>query len=92
MTYRLDSDIIYTNSAKLIPNKNYLGGFDSKRNYLEAKNKTAIVLISNCQQDRLRVVTKLKKYIDVDIRGDCVVFHVNHVTLIDIQLQLSLGF
>ena len=60
MTYRLDSDIMYTNSAKKIPNKKYLGGFDPKRNCLEAKNKTAIVLISNCQQDRLRVVTKLK--------------------------------
>ena len=71
MTYRLDSDIVYTNCAEITPNKKYLGGFDPKRNYLEGKNKTAIVLISNCQQDRLNVVRLLKKYIDVDIHGGC---------------------
>ena len=71
MTYRLDSDIVYTNCAEILPNKKYLGGFDPKRNYLEGKNKTAIALISNCQQDRLNVVRLLKKYIDVDIRGGC---------------------
>ena len=71
MTYRLDSDIIYTTGAEIIPNKKYLGGFDPKKNYLEGKKKTAIALISNCQQDRLSVVRKLKEYIDVDIRGLC---------------------
>ena len=71
MTYKLDSDIIFTNGADIIKGKKYLDGYDPMMNYLKGKNKTAIALISNCRKDRMKLVNKLKEFIDIDIFGKC---------------------
>ena len=70
MTYKLNSDIRYA-SGDIIPNVKFKGGFDPKKNYLQGRKKTAIALISNCVNHRLKLVRKLGKYIDVDIYGNC---------------------
>ena len=69
MTYKLDSDIIYSYS-RVLPGK-YLRGFDSKRNYLKRRTKTAFAIISNCFKPRLDYIHELKKYIDIDLYGKC---------------------
>ena len=46
MTYKLDSDIVYSYS-RVLPGKN-LRGFDAKRNYLKGRTQTAFAIISNC--------------------------------------------
>ena len=49
MTYKLNSDIIYP-YYDIIPNVKFKGGFDTKKNYLQGRNKTAVALISNCMK------------------------------------------
>ena len=71
MTYKLDSDIIYTNGADFVKGRKYLGGYDPAINYLKGKNKTVITLISNCREDRMKLIKTLKKFIDIDVFGKC---------------------
>lgn len=70
MSYKLDSDIRYA-FGKIIPGEKFQGGFDPKKNYLEGKQKTATILVSNCRKDRFNLLKSVKKYIDVDIYGNC---------------------
>ena len=51
MSYKLDSDIRYA-YGKVIPDAKFQGGYDPKKNYLEGKQKTAIILVGNCRKDR----------------------------------------
>ena len=69
MTYKLDSDIIYSYS-RVLPGK-YLHGFDAKRNYLKGRTQTAFAIISNCFKPRLEYIHELQKYIDIDLYGRC---------------------
>ena len=69
MTYKFSSDIRQS-YAYVVPGK-FKGGYDSNRNYLENRNKTAITFISNCVRPRLHAVMELKKHIDVDVYGKC---------------------
>ena len=69
MTYKFSSDI-RESYAYVVPGK-FKSGYDSNRNYLENRTKTAIVFISNCKRPRLRAVRELKNHIDVDIYGKC---------------------
>ena len=69
MTYKLDSDIIYSYS-RVLPGK-YLRGFDAKRNYLKGRTQTAFAIISNCFKPRLDYIHELRKYIDIDLYGRC---------------------
>ena len=69
MTYKLDSDIVHT-YAKVIPGE-YLDGFNSTKNYLEGKTRTAFAVISNCFKPRLDYIQELRKYIDIDLYGRC---------------------
>ena len=67
VTYKYGSDIRLAH-AKTIPHRKYGHGYDPKR---EGKSGTAIVLLSNCQSNRFKIVKTLQKYIDVDIYGRC---------------------
>ena len=69
MTYKLDSDII-CNYARVLPGK-YLDGFNSTKNYLTGRTKTAFAVISNCFKPRLDYIHELQKYIDIDLYGTC---------------------
>ena len=69
MTYKFSSDI-RESYFFIVPGK-FKNGYDSNKNYLENRTKTAIVFISNCIRPRLDAVRKLTKYIDVDIYGKC---------------------
>ena len=72
MTYKFSSDIRQS-YADIIPGK-FKGGYDSNKNYLENRTKTAIAFISNChgmRRYRMRLINNLKKHIDVDIYGRC---------------------
>ena len=69
MTYKFSSDIRQS-YAYVVPGK-FKGGYDSNRNYLENRTKTAITFISNCVRPRLYAVMELKKHIDVDVYGKC---------------------
>ena len=69
MTYKFSSDIRDSYSF-IVPGK-FKNGYDSNKNYLENRTKTAIVFISNCKRPRLHAVMELKKYIDVDVYGKC---------------------
>ena len=66
MSYKYGSDI-RLGFAKIIPNNKHQHGYDPKMNYSKGKSGTAIILLSNCQSNRLKIV----KYIDVDIYGRC---------------------
>ncbi len=69
MTYRLNSDIwLPYGQAKPGQHKS---GFDPKMNYLDGRKKSIITIISNCFSPRLSMVKALKKYIDIDIFGNC---------------------
>ena len=69
MTYKLESDIIYSYSRVL--SGKYLDGFNSTKNYLKGRTKTAFAVISNCFKSRLDYIHELKKYIDIDLYGKC---------------------
>ena len=69
MTYKFSSDIRQSYFF-IVPGK-FKNGYDSNKNYLENRTKTAIAFISNCKPQRLDAVRKLKKYIDVDVYGKC---------------------
>jgi hypothetical protein len=69
MTYKLDSDILYRYSVP-VPGQ-YKGGYNSTKSYLEGRTKTAIAFISNCYKPRLAYISKLKKYLDIDVFGRC---------------------
>jgi glycoprotein 3-alpha-L-fucosyltransferase len=47
--------------------------FKRRRNYAKGKTKLAAIVVSNCEaiNDRLSYVTKLSKFIPVDIYGAC---------------------
>ena len=70
MTYLRKSDIVES-YGKVLPGR-FGGGFNSSRNYLEGKNRSAVAVISNCKQKgRLEYVHELSKFIDVDVYGRC---------------------
>lgn len=69
MTYKLSSDIRF-GCGEVFPGK-FQGGYDPNKNYLQGRTKTAVAFISNCVVDRLLLIKKLRKYIDVDIYGRC---------------------
>ena len=69
MTYLRKSDIV-ANYGKASPGR-FGGGFNSSRNYLEGKNRSAVAVISYCMQKRLEYVRELSKFIDVDVYGEC---------------------
>lgn len=64
-------------NAPLHPNeeqmKRYLSKLDPAVNYAQGKTKMAAWFVSNCfsHSKRDEMVQKLKKYVDVDIYGDC---------------------
>ena len=70
MSYKYGSDI-RLGFAKITPNNKHQGGYDPKMNYSKGKSRTAIILLSNCQSNRLKIVKTLQKYIDVDVYGRC---------------------
>lgn len=69
MTYMLSSDIRF-GYGEVFPGK-FQGGYDPNKNYLQGRKKTAVAFISNCVVDRLLLIKKLEKYIDVDVYGRC---------------------
>ena len=69
MTYLRKSDIVENHSTVL--SGKFDGGFNSSRNYLEGKNRSAVAVISNCMKRRLEYVHELSKFIDVDVYGKC---------------------
>lgn len=84
MTYRWDSDIVNpyghitpTGNVPLHPSadqmKHYLASQDKTVNYAEGKTKMAAWFVSNCasHSGRMEMVNTLKKYIDVDVYGEC---------------------
>ena len=71
MTYLNSSDVQLLTYGAIEPGT-YLGGFNQSRNYLHGKNRSVVVVISNCvEQPRLNYVKALSKFIDVDIFGQC---------------------
>ena len=70
MSYKYGSNI-RLGFAKITPNNKHQGGYDPKMNYSKGKSRTAIILLSNCQSNRLKIVKTLQKYIDVDVYGRC---------------------
>ena len=70
LTFLRKSDVLQ-NYGQVLPGR-FNGGFDSSRNYLQDKTRSAVAVISNCKvADRLRIVKELSKFIDVDLFGDC---------------------
>lgn len=72
-TYRADS-VIVSPYAKFLPFKNYTDlPAISPINYAKGKTKMAAIFVSNCHvfNGRLAYLRELKKYVKVDIYGDC---------------------
>lgn len=63
MTYRIDSDIDYR-YARIVPGK-------TPDEYITQSGEIAVVVISNCQQQRLNYINELKKHIEVHVYGHC---------------------
>ena len=70
VTYMKESDVRYA-YYDIKPGV-FHGGFDPKRDYRAGRKGMAAILVSNCRpQGRMRWVLELKKYIDVQIYGNC---------------------
>lgn len=73
MTYRRESDIRVPNWRLIRRTEPNLSGGISVGKVM-TKSRTAVGFISHCHtpgSQRLRYVTELRKYVDVDIYGDC---------------------
>ena len=72
-TYRLDSDFPRLNGAykRFVWKKN--PRFNELENFHSKKEKFGVAVISNCaaKSQRIKLIEKLKKYINVDIYGKC---------------------
>lgn len=72
-TYKLESEFrsFYYSQARMEWALNEK--FDKNRDYQEGKTKLAAALISNCgaKSPRSEYINNLKKYIDVDVLGEC---------------------
>ncbi|CAF1082698.1 unnamed protein product [Brachionus calyciflorus] len=70
-SYRLDSDFtsIYWTDSGLFWSENHT--FNSNKNFLDNKNGFGAALVSNCESFRLNFLKELKKYIPLDIFGNC---------------------
>lgn len=84
MTYRWDSDMVapygYVKPLGDVPlhpsseqMKEHLANVDTTVNYANGKTKMAAWFVSNCasHSKRNEMVRELKKYVDVDVYGDC---------------------
>ena len=49
----------------------FQGGFDPGKNYLEKKTGMAAILVSHCVPARMKWVTTMQQYIDVNVYGAC---------------------
>lgn len=69
MSYARDADV-YTPYGHVIPGR-YGEGFDPSRNYAHGRSKMIVMVASRCYPSRMKMVSELQRYVDVDIYGEC---------------------